>query len=246
MESNKMKKNDHLPRNKESTIQLVNGYLFDAFEPDFSVVDLKSIATGCSNKGRFCGQTKSFYSVLEHQINVGLFMYWKNYYDNNRDPLISLIGHHHDDSEGVMADIPTPTKVQPEFQFWVKLEDKVQNGLYKKYVGIEYLLNSEKEFLKEADKVLLLTEAKELMPNYHEYEKRNVGYKPLKYLATRKLSSEIYHNPVMLRNIWIALHKTYKLEMEYGEKFISKNSLTNQCIDTLFKYSKSLVENYLK
>ncbi len=234
--------NDHLPRNKESTIQLVNGYLFDAFKPDFSVVDLKSIATGCSNKGRFCGQTKSFYSVLEHQINVGLFMYWKNH--GHGSVINALIGHHHDDSEGVMADIPTPTKVQPEFEFWVKLEDRVQEGLYKKYVGIGNLLNYEKELLKEADKVLLLTEAKKLMPNYHEYEKRNKGYKPLKYLATRKLPSEIYHNPVMLRNIWIALHKSYKLEMVYGQKFISKNSLTNHCICKLFKDSKSLVENY--
>jgi hypothetical protein len=190
----------------EPTIQLSNGNIFNCFDPNPDYLTLKSIAIGCSNKCRFNGQTSNFYSVLEHEINVALCL-WKRH----KNPNLALIGLHHDDSEGCLADIPTPIKVQPEFEFWRKIENNVQNMLYKKFVGYNNFTKSEIEKLKEVDTVLLLTEANYFMPNPKLYLKNRGGLKPLKNLMTRhdyvKYNDvSLFKNRIFLRNFWMKLY----------------------------------------
>lgn len=131
-----------------SLIQLINGKLYDVFNPDASVLDEQVVAYGLANKGRFSGQSL-FYSVAQHSVLVS--------YLCPRE--IAYEGLMHDAAESVLGDVPTPIKHSTEFSFFRELEEKNESAFVERFK-----LSPEKlAQVKMYDKLALAIEAIDLM-----------------------------------------------------------------------------------
>jgi len=136
------------------------GIRFWPLDPREDEIDIRDIAHSLSLQCRFNGHIKKFYSVGEHSIRVA-----SECKEENR-----LCGLLHDASEAYLCDIPTPLKM--EMPDYLKYEKQLQDMIYNMY-GIK----EEPEDVRWADKVLLVTEMRDLRLNVPlgDFE-----YKPLK------------------------------------------------------------------
>lgn len=99
------------------SVRTHSGVFFDFADPKPETVKIEDIARALSRKPRFNGHMNVFYSVAQHawlvshlvQHAIGEFNPFRDYF--------ALAGLHHDDSEYVMADVPTPLKrLLPEYK----------------------------------------------------------------------------------------------------------------------------------
>lgn len=128
------------------------GKWFDVFKPDPDDVDVEDIIHALSMQCRFTGHTKEFYSVAQHSVLVS----------NNCPSEDALYGLLHDASEAYLSDIARPIKKHPDFgPFYLKAEEVVQIAVYRHFDLDPYNVPAS---VKEADDVLLRTEARDLMP----------------------------------------------------------------------------------
>jgi len=116
---------------------------------------IEDIAHALSNLCRYTGHCKDFYSVAQHSIYVSSIV----------SPELKLRALLHDAAEAYMNDVNSPLKRGfPEYQ---KLEKEMLCAIFKKLKikiprkGIT--INS--EAIKEADLIMLATEANQLMPS---------------------------------------------------------------------------------
>lgn len=156
-------------------IQTRTGVRFSLSNPkpeDFRVED---IAHALSNMCRFTGHTRKFYSVAEHSARVCRRVMETHphsmYFSSQRG--VRLCSHEdgftgnelafaalmHDASEAYLADIARPFKHLPEFEWYRKIEDKLMREIALAF-DFSYPLHSA---IKNADEVLLGTEARDLM-----------------------------------------------------------------------------------
>jgi hypothetical protein len=112
--------------------------------------DIESIAHALSNKCRFSGHSRKFWSVAQHSVLVSC-------YCDLEDAKWGLL---HDASEAYLVDLPTPLKILPEFSFYKEIEDKLQEVVYKTFG----LIGPEPPSIYRADKILLVSEKRDLMP----------------------------------------------------------------------------------
>lgn len=81
-------------------IMTLSGHHCDPYDPSTLKFYIDEIATALSNKCRFSGHVKDYYSVAQHAVYVSLMVH----------DSLALWGLLHDAPEWIMADLPTPLK----------------------------------------------------------------------------------------------------------------------------------------
>jgi 5'-deoxynucleotidase YfbR-like HD superfamily hydrolase len=92
----------------------------------------------------------------------------------NSNPEDAKWGLLHDASEAYLVDLPTPFKILPEFSFFKEQEERLQQFIY----GVFGLKGKEPPSVYNADKILLKTEKRDLMPKI-DVEQLHYSQKPL-------------------------------------------------------------------
>lgn len=151
--------------NLKGCINTYSGLWIRPLDPRPEEIDILDICHALSNQCRFTGHVSKFYSVAEHSCRV---------HDIVPDEF-KLDAILHDASEYVLMDLARPVKEQDEMELFRKAEDKLMHLIAEKY-GFRYPLPGE---VKAADRILLITEVRDLM-NPHAFEAGDLnGYKPL-------------------------------------------------------------------
>lgn len=130
-------------------IQCYSGRRFWPLEPRTQDINLIDIAHALSQQCRFAGHTTMFYSVAEHSVRVSEVC-------ESQDVLWGLL---HDASEAYLVDVPTPLKVQAEFEGYREAEKKVMRAVCDKF----HLPHEMPPSVARADGILLATEVRDLM-----------------------------------------------------------------------------------
>lgn len=124
------------------------GNQIDPMSPDPQDICITDISHALSNMCRFSGNTTEFYSVAEHSLRVASLV-------PREYKLEALL---HDATEAYLGDVPTPIKKC--CGSYLQLESKFHSIIAMRF-GIPKILS---EVVKEADREMLLVEAKELVP----------------------------------------------------------------------------------
>lgn len=145
---------DALPKDNEPWIQTYSGRRFHPLNPYWGAIVLEDISHALSMQCRFSGHVKKFYSVAQHSVLV-------SYICDSADALWGLM---HDASEAYLVDIPSPLKRSATFSAYRLLENQMQKVICKRFG----LSEDEPPSVKKADKILLSTEARDLMGPLHK------------------------------------------------------------------------------
>lgn len=141
--------------NSAHFIETATGETFRPLDPTEWNIWVEDIAHALSNICRFGGHCRTFYSVAEHSVRVAnLLATW------GVSEKVQLWGLLHDASEAYLGDIPTPIKNQPAFAAYKEAEERLQRQICLRF---KLPLEEPKE-VKKADRILLATEARDLMP----------------------------------------------------------------------------------
>lgn len=135
-------------------ITTYTGKKFHFLAPQPEEIDIIDIAHALSLTCRFGGQCSQFYSVAEHSIRVAEIV-------PGEYKLHALL---HDASEAYLPDLPRPMKAGlPKFK---SMELVILKAAWIRFdINNWSLVNGMKVVVKEADNILLATEARDLMPN---------------------------------------------------------------------------------
>lgn len=152
-------------------IQTYSGGRFWPLDPKPEDVKIEDIAHALANQCRFAGHVRKFYSIAQHSVLVSLIC-------DRADRLWGLL---HDAPEAYSCDLPRPIKyderIKPAFK---ALEKKLEDAIVTHFG----LPPGEPESVKAADKRLLFTERRDLLP-YLEWHSDSWGMgleaKPLPY-----------------------------------------------------------------
>ena len=123
------------------------GKRFHFLEPTPDEVDIRDIAHHLSLLCRFTGACRCFYSVAEHSILVAELVPWE----------LKLSALLHDATEAYINDISRPVKYSH------KLDDT--ETIIMSVIVDKFGINPTAPEIKEADNILIATEARDLMPN---------------------------------------------------------------------------------
>jgi hypothetical protein len=134
-------------------IQTYSGRRFNPTDPNPNAIVIQDIAHALSMQCRFSGHCQEFYSVAQHSVYV-------SYICNTEDALWGLL---HDASETYLVDIPRPLKHSGKFGAYIEMESVMQLAICQRF-GLDPV---EPPSVKIADKVLVATEARDLMGNLH-------------------------------------------------------------------------------
>ncbi len=135
----------------EAWIQTYTGRRFSPTKPMAEAIVIQDIAHALSMQCRFSGHCNFFYSVAQHSVLV-------SYICDEQDKLFGLL---HDASEAYLVDLPSPLKRSGQFEAYIQFEAQMQTAICKRF-GLE---DKEPESVKIADKVMLATEARDLLVN---------------------------------------------------------------------------------
>lgn len=131
-----------------SWILTARGRHFDYLDPRLDDIDILDIAQGLANECRFGGHTRGFYSVAQHAWLASQIV----------PPEHALEALLHDASEAYCKDIPLPLKLLlPDYR---DIEARV-DGAIRAAFGLPLTMSPA---VKQADRVLLATERRDLMP----------------------------------------------------------------------------------
>lgn len=133
----------------EAWIQTFSGKRFTPIKPNPDAIVIQDIAHSLSMQCRFSGHVKRFYSVAQHSVLV-------SYLCNTEDALWGLL---HDATEAYLVDIPRPLKRSGQFGAYLEFEKNMQTAICARFG----LIDLEPVSVKAADKLMLATEARDLM-----------------------------------------------------------------------------------
>lgn len=146
-----------------SSIPLTGGRSFDILCPESSDFGIEDIALGLSNICRFTGQVPEFYSVAQHSVLVS-----KAVPDEH-----AFAGLMHDAAEAFIGDVAKPLKVLlPEY---AAIERRVEAAVFERF-GLRLPLHP---CIKEADRILLRTELRDLFGRSDPNCPYSAGISPL-------------------------------------------------------------------
>lgn len=134
-------------------IQTYTGIRFTPTNPVVSSIVISDIAHSLSMQCRFSGHVKKFYSVAQHSVLV-------SYLCDEKDALWGLL---HDASEAYLVDVPRPIKRSGKFDAYLEFETRMQGAICERFD----LPKEEPVSVKNADKRMLSTEARDLMGPLH-------------------------------------------------------------------------------
>lgn len=139
-------------------IETFTGKRFHILAPKPGEIDIIDIAHAESLLCRYTGQVKRFYSIADHSIRASMMV--------PRE--LALAALLHDASEAYISDISRPLK--HALPMYRDIEAIVQTAIYDRY-GIEPLSFGAQDLIKQADNILLISEARDLLPgaNYKEW-----------------------------------------------------------------------------
>lgn len=141
-------------------IQTFSGGRYWPINPRAEDVRLADIAHALANQCRFAGHVREFYSVAQHSVLVSCIC----------DPSDRMWGLLHDSPEAYMCDLPRPVKYDPEMGIYKIIEQRNEDAIVKHF----NLPPGEPASVKAADKRLLFTERRDLLPPL-EWESDNWG-----------------------------------------------------------------------
>ncbi len=125
------------------------GRAFYPLDPRPEEIDIKDIAHALSLTCRFTGHVRTFYSVAQHSLLV-------SYVCPDADALWGLL---HDAAEAYICDVSRPVKHAPAMQPYRNIEEGLQLMIYAAFG----LTGPEPPSVKQADRMLLHTERRDLM-----------------------------------------------------------------------------------
>ena len=126
-------------------------------------IDIKDIAHALSQLCRYAGHCDGFYSVAAHSI--GVFKYLEQHTEPRPSNFTLLAALLHDASEAYLGDLPGLLK--PFLPGYLEIEQRLQNMIYKKYLG-EIPRPMCQLVIKKADLIHLKFEAVKLCPSKGE------------------------------------------------------------------------------
>ena len=135
-------------RDDHSYIVTYTGRKFWPLDPKPEDIDIRDIAHALSMQCRFGGHAKRFYSVAQHSLFVSFRV-------PVYDKLWALL---HDAAEAYLVDVPRPVKHQPEMQPYRDAEAAIMRCVCQAF-GLPF---EEPASVKEADRRMVLTEAREI------------------------------------------------------------------------------------
>lgn len=142
-------------------IELRSGGRFHPLEPVIADISIDDIAHALSHQCRFSGHTREHYSVAEHCVRVSELLEEWGYGET-----VQLWGLLHDASEAYLVDLPQPLKADPRLGVpYREAEDRVMRAVCFRF-GLPL---QEPMAVRQADQVLLATEARDLMPYRPEH-----------------------------------------------------------------------------
>lgn len=129
-------------------IVTVKGRMFNFAHPGEFEYDIEEIAHALSNVCRFSGHVAKLYSVAQHSVLVSAMV----------KPGYALEGLLHDATEAFLGDVSTPLKqCLPEY---IAIEHAVDHAIRQQFG----LPKRESDEVKTADRRILATEFRDLMP----------------------------------------------------------------------------------
>lgn len=134
-------------------ITTFTGKKFHYLNPQLEEIDIEDIAHALSLTCRFGGHCRKFYSVAQHSFEILEFITYKNY-------LAALL---HDAAEAYIPDTPRPIK--SDFPQIKEIEGIISEAILGKFGAS----NADWQQIKWADSKMLATEARDIMPNTHDW-----------------------------------------------------------------------------
>lgn len=140
-------------------IPTVSGEAFDLANPDAAQVDICDIAHALSLQCRFAGHVREHYSVATHSMHVATSL-------AHLGAEAQLAGLLHDAHEAYMGDIVGPLKLllATETDMLRRLELGIQETILQALCGSSSFSELYAADIKLADRVLLATERRDLLP----------------------------------------------------------------------------------
>ena len=137
-----------------------NGQHYDLNNLEQLDTSIETIAENLSKLCRYSGNTREFYSVAEHSVEVSrtLLLAFGN-------PRLSLAGLLHDASEAYINDLLYTVKVELKDSFYTETEDRLERLIFKRY-DIEQFLGS--RLIKQVDVQSCNVEFETLLSNKFE------------------------------------------------------------------------------
>lgn len=167
--------------NTPHSVRTASGLFFDFENPHADQVVVEDIARALSRKPRFNGHMNCFYSVAQHACLVSALAHHLAE-ENENAIVLAWAALHHDDSEYVMADVPTPLKrLLPEYKV---IERKVQGVINRKW-GLDERAD-EWPTVKKADTAALFLERDHMIDDTVRWsiEDQHPGFTMLEFWPT--------------------------------------------------------------
>lgn len=170
-------------RTEDTFIRTYTGRKFWPLDPKPEEVAIEDVAHALSLICRFTGHTYCFYSVAEHSLRVSHLVEklaladWRKLVgkatgEHSWARKVALWGLLHDASEAYLCDLPSPIKRAPGIgQIYKGFEARLMESIAVRFE----LTPHEPALVKDADRILLNTEMRDLMTDCIPYE----GYEPL-------------------------------------------------------------------
>ena len=140
-----------------SWMQTISGRAVDLQNPDPESLMIEDIAAHLARIPRFNGATREFYSVGQHSVLVSLYL------RNEEEPL-PLAGLLHDAHEAYFGDITSPVKELLASQFLHARLWGFDRVIEERFIPGDWRRPTmDDPRIKEADRILLATEKRDLM-----------------------------------------------------------------------------------
>lgn len=142
-------------------ITTYTGKRFHLFASNPSEVCIEDIAHALSNKCRWAGHSKKFYSVAEHSLIVS-----RRLAEINEPEVVQMAGLLHDAAEAYTGDVGRPLKKEIVVKYFLEepfseFEERLLRRIYRGF-GLIY---RDSPVIKEVDDELLATEAVYVLKN---------------------------------------------------------------------------------